>query len=303
MQIKEYMKIREFVQPASLLRRALRLFCYKFPCTIKNFILGYLNTKFKKHRCNICDCKEIKFISAIWAHYFLRCPQCNICFTSDLPTIEEIRQEFLISNSNEYWLKRGRFVVSKKDCEKDWRGWVDWKNQTFKRLGLEEFENELGGSRKALEIGCAEGKVLGILEKRGWKVVGLELSEYQASLNKEANRNVIIATADKINFHDNCFDLVIMFHTLEHTINPTLVVKNIFSILKKGGRSILEVPYFDTRKSFFEDFNNISHFYFFSEKGLEKMLSSNGFTCLDKFIYEDRMHKPKRNICYLAEKK
>jgi SAM-dependent methyltransferase len=245
----------------------------------------------------------VTFVHAIWAHYFLRCPNCNIYFISSSPKIEKIRQEFAISDSEEYWLKRGRFVISNKDCEKDWEGWVDWKNKTFKRLNLEEFEKALGESRKALEIGCAEGKVLEILKNRGWKVVGLDISEYETRLCKKLGFNVIVATADKINFRDECFDLIVIFHTLEHTIDPVLVIKNIFTILKKGGRLILEVPCVDSKKSFFVDFKSISHRYFFSENGLEKMLRSNGFTYLDKFIYEDQFHKPKRNICYLVEKR
>jgi SAM-dependent methyltransferase len=276
---------------------------YKLPCAIKNFVVGFLKAKLKKHQCNICGYRKVAFTHATWFQYFLRCPMCDTYFSSNLPDASKIYQEFSISDDEEYWLKRSRYVISDKDCEKDWEGWVDWKNKTFNRLHLEEFEKALGEPRKALEIGCAEGKVLEILKSRQWKVVGLDISEYEARHSKKLGFHVIVAAADKINFRDECFDLAVMFHTLEHTIDPALVIKNIFTILKKGGRLILEVPCVDSRKSFFVDCKSISHHYFFSEKGLEKMLKSNGFTYLDKFIYEDKIHRPKRNICCLVEKR
>jgi 2-polyprenyl-3-methyl-5-hydroxy-6-metoxy-1,4-benzoquinol methylase len=186
--------------------------------------------------------------------------------------------------------------------EKGWSDWINWKKHTFKRLRLEEFEKEIGDGGRALEIGCAEGKVLEILKKRGWEVVGLEISEYLAKLCQKSDLKVIIGTAEMINFKKEYFNLVLMFHTLEHTTNPVLVLRNIFSMLRKNGRVILEVPCFKNKNELYADFCNLSHFYFFSERGIEKMLSAVGFTYRDKFIYGDELHKPKHNICYLFEK-
>lgn len=291
------MKIRDLVRSASLPRRLLRFFCYKFPCTIKNFVVGFLKAKLKRHQCNICGYRKVEFVYATWVHYFLRCPQCNIYFVLNLPNAEKLCQEYIVSNDKEYLQERGEYAMP------NWNSWMDWKIQTFKRLKLEEFEKEKGSLRRALEIGCAEGKVLEILKERGWNVIGLDVSEYEARLCKKLGFNVIVTTADKINFRDESFDLVVMFHTLEHTTNPMLVVRNVFNTLKKGGRLVFEVPYFVDKKILFEDFSNPGHLYFFSEKGLEKMLRSNGFTYLDKFIYEDQIHKPRCNICYLVEKR
>jgi hypothetical protein len=266
------MKMPRLIMLASLAVRILRLFFYKFPRAIKNFSVGLIQTKFRKHQCNICEYRGVEFIYATWFNYFLRCPKCNTYFVSNLPEIGKIRQDFAISDNEEYWLKRGRFVVSSEHCEKDWQGWVDWKVQTFEKLKLEDFENELGSSREALEIGCAEGKILEILRSRKWKTVGLDISEYEAQLCRRLGFDVIVAAAEETNFRDKSFDLVVMFHTLEHATNPARVIKNINSVLRNGGRLILELPYFNSRKRFFEDFNNICHFYFLSEKGVEEIL-------------------------------
>tara|TARA_B100001750_G_C15463398_1_gene575649 strand:- start:758 stop:1534 length:777 start_codon:yes stop_codon:yes gene_type:complete len=54
-------------------------------------------------------------------------------------------------------------------------------------------------------------------------------------------------------FEDNSFDFIICSHVLEHVKNPDLALKEIFRILKKGGKSILMVPIILTLKNTIED--------------------------------------------------
>lgn len=295
------MRLQNLEKPAPFIWRFIRFSFYKLPMGLKNYVIGFLKAKFKIQKCNICGSRDLEFVCAMWAHYFLRCSQCNIYFVSNLPNIKKIRQEYLISNSEEHWFERGRYILTTED-DKKWEEWIDWKIRTFHRLKLEEFEKKIGDSKKALEIGCAEGKVSEILKRRGWTVVGLDLSEYMVHLCQELNLNVIIAAAENLNFKNESFDLTVMFHTLEHTVNPLLVLRNVFKVLKRRGRLILEVPYFVDKKAILEDFANIPHFYFFTEKAMNRMSNIIGFNQLDKFIYEDQLCKSRYNICYLFEK-
>jgi SAM-dependent methyltransferase len=45
-------------------------------------------------------------------------------------------------------------------------------------------------------------------------------------------------------FSDNCFDLIEAFHILEHLHEPFLVMKELYRILKPGGKLIIKVPHF-----------------------------------------------------------
>lgn len=278
-------RLRKLVKGVSFPKRLFRFLYYKVPATLKNTAIGFLNAKSNKHQCIICGNKQLEFVHACWWQYFLRCDNCNIYFAAI----------FLGTDQHS--------AILDKDSETYWRMWTDWKKLLLEKLNLDKFESSLGKPRTALEIGCGEGKLMQILEKREWQTIGLDVNEKNVTLCKNKGLNVMAGSAEKKHFQNESIDLVVMFHTLEHTVNPMIVLKNIFNVLKKGGRLILEVPYFDTKKSFVEDFGNMAHFYFFSEKAIEKMLQINAFNYLNKVIYEDKIHKGRRNICYLIDKR
>lgn len=47
-----------------------------------------------------------------------------------------------------------------------------------------------------------------------------------------------------IKFSDEVYDFVICNHVLEHVNNDLMVLKEIFRVLKKGGKGIIQVPFF-----------------------------------------------------------
>ena len=54
-------------------------------------------------------------------------------------------------------------------------------------------------------------------------------------------------------FKDNSFDVVLCNHVLEHIVNDSLAMSEVFRILKKDGWAILQVPIDYKRKFTFED--------------------------------------------------
>lgn len=54
-------------------------------------------------------------------------------------------------------------------------------------------------------------------------------------------------------FSDDTFDLIICNHVLEHIPNDTRAMKELYRILKPGGKAILQVPYDKNKEKTFED--------------------------------------------------
>lgn len=54
-------------------------------------------------------------------------------------------------------------------------------------------------------------------------------------------------------FSDDAFDLIICNHVLEHIPDDTRAMKELYRILKPGGKAILQVPYDKNREKTFED--------------------------------------------------
>jgi 2-polyprenyl-3-methyl-5-hydroxy-6-metoxy-1,4-benzoquinol methylase len=100
---------------------------------------------------------------------------------------------------------------------------------------------------KILEIGCATGNFLHLLQKEGFQVKGIELSEFAVTharqhfgidvINKPFDEQLL---GEEI--HENEFDVIIMGDVLEHFTNPTQAMFLANKILKKDGAVIIQLP-------------------------------------------------------------
>ena len=93
-----------------------------------------------------------------------------------------------------------------------------------------------------LDIGCGSGELLNLFQEKGWKIVGVEpdelvrnaaISRYSLDIREEASLKKIT---------DGSFDVVTMWHVLEHV--PGLVdrVKEVKRLLKNDGILVVAVP-------------------------------------------------------------
>lgn len=142
-----------------------------------------------------------------------------------------------------------------------------------------------------LDIGASMGHFLKIGEDFGWKVSGLDLSQWAADYAKETfNINIFVGTLENYisNNNDEKFDVITSFHTLEHLSNPLEAVELMSSLLKPGGLIMLEVPnqfndIFVKLTLPYQKFKakqanpTIVHTYFFNVEILKKLVEQCGF--------------------------
>lgn len=117
------------------------------------------------------------------------------------------------------------------------RIWHNQKITTFKHLvDGQEF-------KKILDVGCASG----ILTNKVWeifpesKVTGVDVYKRFINYGKRKYPNIqfVAADAHKLPFKSNYFDLVICYETIEHVVNPNLVLKELRRVVKKDGLVIV----------------------------------------------------------------
>lgn len=100
-----------------------------------------------------------------------------------------------------------------------------------------------------LEIGCGRGGFSRHLASNNLppsKVVAADFSKYALAIaaSKLKNSNIDWKQEDimNISFEDNYFDTVISCETIEHVPNPKKAIKELFRVLKPGGKLFLTCP-------------------------------------------------------------
>ncbi|QWH18679.1 class I SAM-dependent methyltransferase [Bacillus mycoides] len=111
-----------------------------------------------------------------------------------------------------------------------------------KRVNVDEVVIEhlqLQGEEKILEVGCANGKFLSLLQTNGHKgqLTGFDQSE--TMLSEAAIKNNMIewklGDASKLPFEANCYDWIIARHMLYHMKDVEKTIQGFHKIIRPGG--------------------------------------------------------------------
>jgi 2-polyprenyl-3-methyl-5-hydroxy-6-metoxy-1,4-benzoquinol methylase len=123
----------------------------------------------------------------------------------------------------------------------------------YRRLALHDhisFIERVGRRRSGLcvvDVGCGSGTILGLLKKRGFRPVGVDFSEEAARVAETQNGvRVFVGSLEQAGFSGESFDIVTLFHVMEHVANPRAVLAEVARILKPDGAVILQVPNIDS---------------------------------------------------------
>ena len=147
-------------------------------------------------------------------------------------------------------------------------------------------ERHLASSnRNLLEIGSNTGEFLNLAHAKGWKVKGIEPNEPAARKSiEDFGLNITISDLCNADLRDESFDVVVMFHVIEHFNDPVAELSKIYRITCKGGILVVETPRFDTLwfKILKERERNVfpDHLFYFTRKLLVEMIKRAGFSVL-----------------------
>jgi len=158
--------------------------------------------------------------------------------------------------------------------------------QSIYRDKYETFETLTKG-RKLLDIGCGSGFFIKYGSEYGWDCIGVEPSKQAANYAIKNNLNVKNKFFNKEDFTPHTFDIIHLNNVLEHIPNPTKLIQDIYTLLKKDGLICISVP---------NDFSPLQnmlwknmefqpwwlspphHLNYFTPKSLSTLLQNNGFS-------------------------
>lgn len=242
------------------------------------------------HSCPYCRSKAIRVYSGLkdrldtdsGTYSVDQCQKCSLVFTNPLP-IENLGILYppnYLSPGN-----KSRFDIFKWYRYDQYR--FDYK-LLYKATGL-----KISDITSSLDIGCGSGDRVNYLSNKG-VINSMGLDKYD---NKHGEKSSTIINSEIKNYKPRKkFQIVTLFHVLEHLDNPKKQLQHISrNILSSDGYLIIQVPNYDSfeRKVFknrWFSFDVPRHLWHFNEKSLTKLLVDSGFTVTAVFKKNALLH-------------
>lgn len=224
--------------------------------------------------CPVCGNNSFKKIIKCIDHMvtgeefdLVQCNQCGFIQTYPIPTIDKIgkyyQSENYIShtNTNKGLINQIYHFVRKKTLK-----------------GKLDLINSLTKKGKLLDVGCGTGYFLKECKEDGWGIVGMEPDPSARALASEITGEKIKNDIKEIN---ETFDIITLWHVLEHMHNLKESIEKLKSLLKPNGKLIIAVPNCEsydaqTYGQYWAAYDVPRHLYHFTKDTMNKLITNNG---------------------------
>ncbi len=153
----------------------------------------------------------------------VRCPRCALAFLSPRPTARELARYY---PPIYYGSRRSIF---------------EHITIALRAHRVERIHGRSPG--RVLDIGCGHGGMLRTLRARGWQVVGTEFGA-RPPQSPDDDLDVRYTPLEACGLPGASFDVVTMWHVLEHMPDPLATLREIRRLLAPTGRLLVAVPNF-----------------------------------------------------------
>jgi SAM-dependent methyltransferase len=133
------------------------------------------------------------------------------------------------------------------------------KDDYFRRY-VEFVSSQVAPDALVLDVGCGNGTSSVMLQKKGYRVVGCDISRLFLSESHAhiANRLAFsVADAGRLPFSEGVFDAVCSFLFIEHAVNVDKILLEMARVTKANGRVIIICPNLCSIQIAFTDLSNL----------------------------------------------
>jgi SAM-dependent methyltransferase len=172
-----------------------------------------------------CDvCAGTDFITVAREANIVQCRGCGYRFVNPRPSQREIAAAYSNPHFYDGW------VADDAGREQMWA----------KRLRL--VRQRVRGDR-VLDVGAGIGTFLAMARDRRWRVAGTEVStSAQALARSRHGIDLLNGQAEDLELSSNAFDVVTLWHVLEHVPSPSRLLRVCHDALRPGGSIVIAVP-------------------------------------------------------------
>lgn len=178
-----------------------------------------------------------------------------------LPSYYESQDYISHTDSNRTWFEKLYHFIRRRAIKQ--------------KVSLIEYCN--GEKGKVLDIGCGTGDFLAEAHLSHWKTFGIEPNEKAGSLSRSKGLCLAKSTTD---FEDHFFDVVTLWHVLEHIPNLEDQIIELKRIIKPTGTIIVAVPNFKSFDAkyygkYWAAYDVPRHLWHFSKTAVQKLFAVN----------------------------
>lgn len=219
------------------------------------------------------------------------CLKCGLLFTDPRPGKSAIGKYY---KSNEYY-----------SHQENKTGFIPKLYESVKSVNLKKkYKMATKGIAKGrvMDIGCGVGDFLHTMEQKGWETVGIEPSEDAKAIAKKRIKAQILDTEAQETLPDNSFDLITMWHVLEHVDDLHWQLNQLERLVKPNGRVVIAVPNYKSYDGVFYKekwaaYDVPRHLNHFNQETLARIFKNNNF----KLIKTEKLIWDAYYISYMSE--
>ena len=258
-----------------------------------------INFDFSSAQCLFCSAIGLVFVNKLRdddKHWAAMCKSCDYVQLTPLPTAEE---------DEEYYQTNALFSVSNMD-EED----LICKLNELSTFQYNIVKQLVPPPADVIEIGSGYGLFLKKAMTDGYNVSGIEISaDKRAYCKKNTGLEIMNLNLIKDDISDellNKYDIVTLFFSLEHIINPVDFLKRSSKLLKTNGKLIALVPNMNDFMmqlcAEYRDFQYFRpHISYFTSETLTKVFNNAGFHDIN--VFGKQQYSIENAIHWLRNKK
>lgn len=233
--------------------------------------------------CPVCGHEQFSSFKTVKDHStsqevfsVVSCNNCDFLFTNPRPADEHIGRYYesdkYISHTNQrsglfatmYQVFRSRALKTK----------LSWINRHMNGVG------------RLLDYGSGTGEFLNFCKVKGWNVQGLEIAEAPRTSSIRNYKLDVRPPAELRALESNAFDVISMWHVLEHVSNMKELLGTLLSKLKQNGLLVLALPNpesFDAEYygEYWAAWDVPIHFYHFKKRDISALASQLNLELLE----------------------
>ena len=133
-------------------------------------------------------------------------------------------------------------------------------------------------SKILLDVGCGTGDFIQVAKQNNWKVTGIEPNEQARSIANKKNKDSVFDVEKLVKLHPQSFDVITLWHVLEHLPNLEEDMATFKKLLKPSGTLIIAVPNYRSYdaqyyKEFWAAYDVPRHLWHFNKVSMSKLVN------------------------------